>query len=55
MPTKIRYFEFNEEMLLFIVNELNTNKYGTFLGNNVRERILLKVKTETQSMWTYVL
>ena len=29
--------------------------YGTFMGNNVRERLHLRVKEETESMWTYIL
>jgi hypothetical protein len=39
-------------MLLFIANEVQTNKYGTFLGNCERDRERLKLSEHTESIWT---
>ena len=49
------HFEFNQELLLFIANEINNSKYGTFMGNSPKDRLLLKLVEETESMWTFVL
>ena len=49
------HFEFNQELLLFIAQEINCHKYGTFLGNCERERQLYHLSEKTESMWTYVL
>jgi len=49
------YFEYNEYLLLFIANELNTGRFGTFLGNNERQRRFLKLSGMTESIWTYIL
>ena len=36
MPIKQfpKHFEFNDSLLLFIANEINNQKFGTFLGNS---------------------
>ena len=34
---------------------MNSNQFGTFLGNCVKDRIALKLKEETQSISTYIL
>jgi hypothetical protein len=44
-------FEFNIEMLLFIVENLYTCKYGTFLLNSHKERADAKTKDQSISMW----
>lgn len=41
-------------MLLYIANEINNQKYGTFLGNCPKDRLALKVVEETESMWTFI-
>lgn len=48
-------FEFNEELLLFIAQQMYTGKFGTFLGNNEREREQMKLSSRTTSIWTVVL
>jgi myotubularin-related protein 1/2 len=32
------HFEYNQELLLFIADELHSQKYGTFMGNCERDR-----------------
>lgn len=52
---KLRYptdFEWNEEMLLFIANEMLSGKYGTFLGESPKERQELKLADNTKSIWS---
>jgi hypothetical protein len=49
------HFEYNEQMLMFIAEEIFTHKYGTFLVNCERERDMLKIDKKTESIWTYVL
>jgi hypothetical protein len=34
-------------MLLFIANEINTGRFGTFLGNNQKDRYDLQVRDKT--------
>ena len=41
-------------MLCYIASEINSQKYGTFLGNCPKDRLALKVVEETESMWTYI-
>ncbi len=49
-------FEFNERLLVFIADMVHSCLFGTFLGNNAKEReITLGVKENTVSIWTYVL
>ena len=48
------HFEYNHELLLYIAQEINSQKYGTFLGNNEAEREKWGVQHKTESMWTYV-
>lgn len=49
------HFEFNHELLLFIAEEVYTHKYGTFLGNCELDRKEMRVRDNTESMWTYVM
>ena len=48
-------FEFNENLLLFIAQQMYTGKYGTFLGDNEREREQMRLHERTASIWTVVL
>lgn len=49
------YFEFNMKFLVYIANNLNSGKYGTFLYNNERERDEKEARTKTMSIWTDML
>lgn len=49
------HFEYNEDMLLFIANELFKTKYGTFLGNSVSERKRLCIKENSKDIWSDIL
>jgi len=44
-------FEFNEEFLIEIHDHLYSHQFGTFIGNNERERFLLKLSERTYSLW----
>jgi len=48
-------FEFNEQLLVFIADMQHSGLFGTFLGNNAKEREELDVKNKTTSIWTFVL
>ena len=48
-------FEFTSEFLLFIAKYYDTNLFGTFLFDNEKEREEKHAKTETASIWTYLL
>ena len=48
------HFEFNEDMLCYIATEMYNSNFGTFLGNNIKDKQELEVKSKTQSMWTYI-
>ena len=45
-------FEFNAEYLMAIADHLYSNKFGTFLGDNERQRHLDRIRESTQSLWT---
>ena len=45
-------FEFRENMLLFLSDEIYSNKYGTFLYNCEKELNENNAKTITISIWT---
>ena len=47
-------FEFNESMLLDIVDNLWSCRFGTFLMNNQRERLDLGIPKLTVSLWSYI-
>ena len=44
-------FEFNENMLLFIVDALYSNWWGNFLGNNEKQRRLYRTVEDCESVW----
>ena len=48
-------FEFTSEFLLFIAKYYDTNLFGTFLFDNEKEREEKRAKTETASIWIYLL
>lgn len=48
-------FEFRENMLLFISDEIYSNKYGTFLCNSEKERAFYKIKEKTVSLWSEII
>ena len=46
-------FEFNESFLVFLSGEAYSSKFGTFIGNNEGERVRMRVRDETVSLWSY--
>jgi hypothetical protein len=54
MQQNARVFEFNERLLLTIVNNMYTCQFGTFLYSNEAERERHEVRQRTMSLWTYV-
>lgn len=46
-------FEFNEHFLITILDHLYSCRFGTFLFNSERERVLEKIKDNTVSLWSY--
>jgi hypothetical protein len=48
-------FEFNENLLLFISEHLQSGLFGNFLCNSQKERDELRVKKNCISLWTVVL
>lgn len=48
-------FEFNQDLILFIADQCNSNLYGTFLFNNQLERLDKNIINKTVSIWTDVL
>ena len=48
-------FEFNSNMLLFLCNEIYSNKYGTFLCNSEKDLINYNVKETTVSIWSDII
>ena len=46
------HFEYNEEMLILLAEEVYLNKYGTFLGNCEKDRKYLNLANKTESIWT---
>lgn len=47
-------FQFNENLLITILDELYTCRFGTFLFNSERERKKAAVRDNTTSLWSYV-
>ena len=48
-------FEFNSYFLLFLCDEIYSNKYGTFLFNNEKEKFNYKATENMISIWSDVL
>ncbi|KAJ1963861.1 phosphatidylinositol-3-phosphatase ymr1 [Dipsacomyces acuminosporus] len=47
-------FEFNEEFLLDLFYHLHSAQFGTFLGNNARERASADFRSRTKSIWSWI-
>jgi hypothetical protein len=47
-------FEFNEEMLLAIMDNLHSCRFGTFMFNCESERIKHQLPQRTMSIWTAI-
>merc|ERR1712129_615938 len=48
------YFEFNEEFLICILDNLYSCKYGTFLCDKIKEREEYELSERTLSLWTHL-
>jgi hypothetical protein len=48
-------FEYNTRLLAFVAVAYQSNTYGTFLTNNVKETTELQLESKTISVWTDVL
>ena len=55
MEQNLDKFEFNENLLIFIAEQIYEGNYGNFLFNNEKERKELKMKIKTENIWEYVL
>ena len=47
-------FEFNEHLLITVLDELYTCRFGTFLFNSDKERRKAALRDKTTSLWSYV-
>lgn len=47
-------FEFNQEFLIFVAEHTYASEFGSFLGNNEKEKKEHLVKERTASLWSYV-
>ncbi|KAJ1664098.1 phosphatidylinositol-3-phosphatase ymr1 [Coemansia sp. RSA 1813] len=47
-------FEFNEDLLLDLFYHLHSAQFGTFIGNNMKERDSLDFVQNTKSVWSWV-
>ena len=54
MEQNLDKFEFNENLLIFIAEQIYEGKYGNFLFNNEKERQDLNMIKKTESIWSYV-
>ncbi|CAF0764908.1 unnamed protein product [Brachionus calyciflorus] len=48
------FFEFNEYLLIEILEALYSNQYGTFLMDSECEREKFELKTKTVSLWSFI-
>ena len=48
-------FEFDERLLMFLLDSLYDGRYGTWLGNSEAERVKAGVSVRSHSVWTPVL
>jgi protein-arginine kinase activator protein McsA len=48
-------FEFNEELLIFIMHQTQSAWFGNFLLNSEKDRKTLRLSDRTMSLWSYVL
>ena len=47
-------FEFGEELLIFLFEHAYASEFGSFLGNNEKEKRALNAKKLTVSLWSHV-
>lgn len=47
-------FEFDSRYLIMLFEHSYCSQYGTFLGDSERERVELKVRERTTSLWTHI-
>lgn len=47
-------FEYNDRLILFLAENLDSHIYGTFLTNNIQESKKLQIEQETISIWSAV-
>lgn len=47
--------QFNTRLLVLMIDSVYDAKYGTFLFNSERERVIHAVHLRTESLWDYVL
>ena len=55
MQQNMDKFQFNENLLTFIAEQVYEGKYGNFLFNNEKERKELNMRQKTESIWGYIL
>ncbi len=55
MQQNLDKFEFNENLLIFIAEQIYEGKYGNFLFNNEKERQEFNMREKTENIWSYVL
>ena len=48
-------FEFNEDLLVFIMHQTQSAWFGNFLLNSDKDRKMLRLSDRTVSLWSYVL
>eukprot|EP01083_Nonionella_stella_P090739 253539_1 len=48
------HFEFNDDLLICILDHLYSCKYGTFLCDNLKKRQEYKLSQRTLSLWTHI-
>ena len=54
MEQNYKKFQYNFDLLIFLAEEMNTGKFGTFLFNNDKEREYYGENNKTISIWNYV-
>lgn len=47
-------FEFNERYLMLVIDHLYSCRFGTFLYDSERERVVEEARRPTNSLWTYL-
>lgn len=48
------HFEFNSMLLHDLAHFAYSGRFGTFMGNNMRERANIQLMSKTVSVWTYI-
>jgi hypothetical protein len=47
-------FEFNEELLLYLMDVFTSNRYGTFMSNTLKEINDKELQNQTPSVWGFI-